>query len=124
MRALDMDAVRAHKVSFTRLDWRAACFWAAYMSLIRVLQTSAPYDTPPHQVTVSANPNFSKESDSSMGSSSFCDFKPGPFTDMFLDQFVTGVLCSIEDELAVPIPWLRQNDRFYLSMGYDLVLLR
>jgi hypothetical protein len=132
MRALDMEAVRAHKVNFINLDWRATYFDAAYMSLTRVLErplsatpsTSAPYKTPPHQVTVPANPNFSKESDSSMGTDSSCESKPEPFTERFMDEFVTGVLNSIKYELAMPIPWLRQNDRFYLSMEYDLLLLR
>jgi hypothetical protein len=124
-----MEAVKARAVNFYDLDWRAACFIAAYRALIRVLQrplstspTSVPYKTPPHQVTVPANPNLSKESHSSMGStgsSASCESKPESFSERFLDEFVTGVLSSIEDKLAMPIPWLRQDHSFSLSMEYD-----
>jgi hypothetical protein len=131
MRALDMEAVKAFTVKYEKLDWPAYYFKPAYMSLIRVLErplsappASAPYKTPPRQVTVPSNPNFSKESDTSMKTTSSCESKPEPFTERFMDEFVTGVLCSIQDELAIPIPWLRQKDRFYLSMEYDLLLLR
>jgi hypothetical protein len=126
MRALDMEAVKALTVKYDKLDWPATYFKAAYMSLIRVLErpcTSALYKTPPHQVTIPPNPNFSKESDTSINSSSSTESKPEPFTEGFMHEFVNGVLCSIGDELAIPIPWLQQTDRFYLSMEYDLLLL-
>jgi hypothetical protein len=133
MRAVDMEAVKARTVDYETLGWPATYFSAAYKSLIRVLQrplsttptqykTSAPYDTPPHQTTVPANPNLSKESDSSMGTDSSCQSKPEPFTERFMDEFVTGVLGSIDREL-MPIPWLRQEHNFYLSMEYALFLL-
>jgi hypothetical protein len=144
MRALDMASVKAHKVNFKNLDWPATYFVGAYKGLIRVLQrplpsappllssapllsstpTSAPYKTPPHQTTVPANPNLSKESDSSLGSSSSCESKPEPFIELFMADFVAGVLNSIEDELAMPISWLRNGQEygnFYLSMEYDLL---
>jgi hypothetical protein len=120
-----MEAVKAHEVDFETLGWPAYYFDAAYMALIRVLQrplsatSPAPYKTPLHQTTVPANPNLSKESDSSMGSNSSCESKPEPFTELFMDEFVIGALGSIKRELAMPIPWLHQEHSFYLSMEYD-----
>ena len=61
---------------------------------MRVLErpvSAAPpsYKTPPNQVTVPPNPNFSKESDSSMQSSSSCESKPESFTEK-----IYGCICN------------------------------
>jgi hypothetical protein len=123
--ALDMDAVKARRVNFEALGWPAYYFDAAYKALVRVIQRplelhppAQPYNTPPRQTTVPANPNLSKESDMSTGSSASCESKPEPFTERFMDEFVTGVLASIQNQLAMPIPWLNKDDGFYLSMEY------
>jgi hypothetical protein len=119
-----MEAVKAHTVDFETLGWPAPYFDAAYMALIRVLQrplsatSPAPYKTPPHQTTVPANPNLSNESGSSMESNASCESKPETFTKRFMADFVTGTLNSIRRELAMTIPWLRQEHNFYLSMEY------
>jgi hypothetical protein len=130
MKALSMEAVTAQTVNYEKLDWPALYFDEAYMSLIRVLErplstapASTPYKTPPHQVTVPPDLSFSQESDTSMKSNSSVESKPEPFTEAFMGEFATGVLRSIRGELAIPIPWLRQQDRFYLSMEYDLLIV-
>jgi hypothetical protein len=88
IRALDMRAVKALQVDYETLGWPAPYFDAAYKSLVRVLQRplllASPgpsKTTPSQQTTVPPNPNFSKESHPSSGSSASCESKSEHFTE-------------------------------------------
>jgi hypothetical protein len=125
MRALNMQEVKGCKVDFDEIEgWPAGKFEYAYDALIRVLGRrtasivlqqllpSNPHLTPPGQMTVPANPNFSDSTNSTAASG---ESKPEHYTDFFAHEFVQGSLKVLKKNVR-NIPWMRPDLGFYLSM--------
>jgi hypothetical protein len=124
--ALDMKAIKDETLDFEDLTcWPALLFVRSYRALVNVLykptplaQSSLPasdtLSTPPNQATIPANPNFSKESRFSTGSSSSAASKAEHFTEKFADAFIEASFESISRQLGEDIPWLDPKRRFRL----------
>jgi len=99
MRDLDMNAVRSRKINYDAIQ--LGVFGIAYTALSSLMERRESfaqweYQTPPHQTTVPADPNFSGGSVVSKSSS---DSKGEPYVQTFADRFIDSALTTLQPYL-------------------------
>jgi hypothetical protein len=127
---VDMNAIKNNTLNLENVtSWPALRFERTYRALINVLykptssakpiiQPSNIAFTPPNQTTVPADPNFSKESTISTGSTSSAASKAEHFTEKFADAFIEASFESISRQLGENIPWLDPRRQFRLIFPF------